>query len=119
MAQLELLVRMLQYHFLGTDFANLGIQQHLQLAFLTGFIDTLTLPLLVALERITAVRERDRGVAQLGDAGRRLERAVAAADDDDVFTPILFGIYQAIHDFGQFFAGNTEFARRAPPADTQ
>ena len=109
---------MLQYHFLGTDFANLGIQQHLQLAFLTGFIDALTIALLGALERITAVRERDRGVAQLGDAGRRLERAVAAADDDDVLTAILLGIYQAIDDFRKILAGNAEFARRAPPADS-
>ena len=52
-----------------------------------------------------------------GDAGRRLQRAVAAADHEDMLSAVLLGIDEAVDDLGLLLAGNIELARRAAPAD--
>ena len=70
-----------------------------------------------ATERFAAVGQRHGGAILISDAARRFQGAVAATHHQHMLAAVLFGIDQAIHDFGQFFAGHIERARRAAPAD--
>src|ERR1700685_4417085 len=99
---------LLQQYLVTSDLAYLGIEKHLELAFGTRFVDPLTIALLGALKGFAPVRQRDRRVAQFGNAGRRFERAVTAADHHDLLTPVLFRIDQAIYHFRQIFSGHAE-----------
>ena len=54
-----------------------------------------------------------------GERHRRLERAVAAADDEHMLAPVLRWIVEAVDDLGQILARYAQSPRRAPPSCRQ
>jgi hypothetical protein len=118
-AELHVLRGLFQEHLVRANFLDLGVHQHVEPAPGAGFLDALTVALLGALEGFAAIREHNRRIAEFRNTGRRLERAITAAHDDDLLAAILFGVDEPIHDYRQFFTGHAEFARRAAPADGQ
>jgi hypothetical protein len=69
-----------------------------------------------ARELWSAVGERDRRAA-LRERDRRLQRAVAAADDEHRLARELLGIVQAVEDLAGILAGHAELAEVARAAD--
>src|SRR5450432_1230807 len=65
-AQPHFLVGLLQNDFLRSNFPDLGIEQHFELAFGARSIDALTVAQFGALERLAAIREIDLCTAKLG-----------------------------------------------------
>ena len=55
----------------------------------------------------------------LGQGQRRLDCAVAAADDDDLLAHIFLGRVEAVHHGGKVFAGDAQMARIAPLSTSQ
>ena len=72
-----------------------------------------------AAEVATAVHERDVGVGELRERERDLDRAVAAADDDDAVARIASRIVDLIDDVWQVIARHAETSGRSAPADRE
>ena len=54
-----------------------------------------------------------------GEAHGGLDRAVAAADTEDLLAAVLLGVAHLVHHFRQLLAGGAELARRAAAAERQ
>src|SRR5262249_54827016 len=66
-----------------------------------------------------AVGERDLVARLLGETERRFDRAVAAADDEELAALVRVRVEQAVRDLRQVFAGHFETPRRAAPAERE
>ena len=77
-------------------------------------------------ERDLAWDEQQGGHALARHVGRsasalalRLDRAVAAADADDLLAAVLLGVAHLVHHLGQLLPGDVQLPRRAAPPDGQ
>ncbi len=94
-----------------------GSQQDLELAGLLRRVHPLPILHLGAGEGLTSIGQCHLGVALFGDAGGRLQRAVAASNNQHVLAAILLRVDQTINHLGLVLARNIELARRAAAAD--
>src|SRR6516162_8386429 len=107
----------LDRHLLAVDLFDAGFEQHLQRAGVGRCLHPVAVAGLGAVERVTAIGEHHTAAARLGDRRRRLERAVATADDQYLLSRILLRVNQTIDDLGKLLARHVQLARRAAPPD--
>src|SRR6516165_1154535 len=106
------------HHLPGVlDLFDAGFEQHLQRAGVGRCLHPVAVAGLGAVERVTAIGEHHTAAARLGDRRRRLERAVATADDQYLLSRILLRVNQTIDDLGKLLARYVQLARRAAPPD--
>src|SRR2546425_1578837 len=118
-ADVDRLVFHLERDPIGLDFGRARLEHHSQAPFLFGRLERRAVLFLHATERLAAVRQRDLRALLLGDRDGRLQRAVAAADDQHALALVLLRIDQAVDDLGALFARHIQFAGRSAPADRQ
>ena len=109
----------LQRHRLVVDRDQLRPHERLDAAALEVGVDLFLVQRAAAPELRAAVGDADLGVGVVGELDRRLERRIAATDDQHLLPRVLARVDQAIGDLFQIFARHAQLARRAAPADRQ
>src|SRR5882762_9810490 len=84
---------------------------------LGAFRDALRIALLDAAEGFLPVRQRHLIAALMRETQGGFDRAISAADHEDVRIGVRLSLDQAVHHLGQLFSRNTQLARRAAPAE--
>src|SRR5215472_3906932 len=85
----QLPTRLLQQYLMRMDLSNLRTQHDLESSLRAGGLHPLTVARFRALKGITSVGQDHLSIAQLGDAGGCLKRAVAASNHHDFPSAVL------------------------------
>ena len=108
-----------QHDDLGLDAHDVAVEHNAHLAVFNRLLDSLFVARLDARERRLAVAQRHDVARLLAERHGCLDRAVAAADHEDVAAFVALRIEQRVGDLGQLLAGHFELLRRTSTADRE
>ena len=103
----------------GMDRRHLALEHHVEAGARRALLEALAVLAAQAEERVLAIDDGDVVARLLGERERRLDGAVAAADDDAAAALVGRGVEQRIADVGQVLTRHVQAPRRAATTDRE